>query len=506
MCPQTQFTYDPSGNLIRRMPGGSGAPTIKNHPASKVVAPGATASFSVVVGHVAGTTFQWCHNDAPIPGATTDTLLLPNVSDADAGQYTVTVTTALGIATSNPAHLSVLALDDPARADESLSVTVYADPGGAVTVTPLKRSYESGDALELAATEAPPKRFVGWAGDVVGSANPMSLVVTHDMTIRARFACPVPPPSGLVAFWRGEEDANDIVGRHHGVFCVGMSPVAARITTQGKVGGAFAFDGSVHISVPPASDLAPDEITVEGWIFPSADNIARQAIVAQASSAAEDATWLLAIVNGKPSFRSKHNGFGAMLLEAPSPIPLNAWTHLAITFDGMAKAIYINGAQVALQGGLGPLAYEPSPGPITIGSNGADKADVKRFVGYIDEVALYGRALTLTEVFDIYTADFAGKDMSRPYFTSPTMLPHAGVGQEYTQDVRTVCGVTPVTFSVTKGVLPPGITLSPAGSVSGTPTAIGTFSFYIRAMDATGNTTERLCVMRVLESLTRLTG
>ncbi len=50
-------------------------------------------------------------------------------------------------------------------------------------------------------------------------------------------------------------------------------------------------------------------------------------------------------------------------------------------------------------------------------------------------------------------------------------------------------GSGPLSFSVSQGSLPPGLTLSPAGDISGTPTAIGTFPVVFRATDSTGHWT-----------------
>ena len=100
-----------------------------------------------------------------------------------------------------------------------------------------------------------------------------------------------------------------------------------------------------------------------------------------------------------------------------------------------------------------------------------------RFNGSIDEVALYNRALTPDEVASIYNADFLGKNFLQPYFTSPAQLPDGVLGADYTQQVVTILGTGPVSFSLSEGVLPPGMTLSSAGLISGVPSVSGTFGF-----------------------------
>src|SRR5262249_11707142 len=47
-------------------------------------------------------------------------------------------------------------------------------------------------------------------------------------------------------------------------------------------------------------------------------------------------------------------------------------------------------------------------------------------------------------------------------------------------------GIAPYTFAVSDGSLPPGLTLSSAGLLSGTPTTPGYFFFWVSATDARG--------------------
>lgn len=73
-----------------------------------------------------------------------------------------------------------------------------------------------------------------------------------------------------------------------------------------------------------------------------------------------------------------------------------------------------------------------------------------------------------------------------PLVMAPPTLPNALVGQAYSQALTVAGAVAPVTFSVSAGSLPPGLTLSAAGLLSGTPSATGTFSFTASAVDVDG--------------------
>ncbi len=71
-----------------------------------------------------------------------------------------------------------------------------------------------------------------------------------------------------------------------------------------------------------------------------------------------------------------------------------------------------------------------------------------------------------------------------PTLTFTGSLPNAVVGVAYTQTLQATGGVAPYTYAVTAGALPPGLTLSTAGVVSGTPTAVGAYSFTATATDS----------------------
>lgn len=62
-------------------------------------------------------------------------------------------------------------------------------------------------------------------------------------------------------------------------------------------------------------------------------------------------------------------------------------------------------------------------------------------------------------------------------------LPGAKIGTAYSATLAATGGIGPYTWAVTTGALPPGITLSPAGVLSGTPTAAGTYTMTFTVTD-----------------------
>ena len=82
-----------------------------------------------------------------------------------------------------------------------------------------------------------------------------------------------------------------------------------------------------------------------------------------------------------------------------------------------------------------------------------------------------------------------------PITVSPLTVPDGTVGVAYSQTLTGSGGLAPYTFGVTAGVLPAGVTLTPAGLLAGTPTTPGTTTFTIRGTDANGCFAERAFTM-----------
>lgn len=539
-----KYSSDASGNVAVRAVSALLAPQIMGEPLKQIAAPGDIVTFSVVLADLRAVTFQWKHNGADILGATGDSLLLTNVSIVNEGEYSVVVTNSAGSVTSAPAELLLDSdrddlpdtweaanftdpdpahplnpanqrsemdpdKDDVSNLDEFLDgtnptdknsfrprLTALSGAGGSVTVTPMKLSYDLGEVVTLTPLAFPPSVFIGWVGDLKGTDDPATLTMDRHKTVRARFASAVPIPPGLIALWRGETDASDLIGGHHGTFFARTVVTVPSVTASGKVGGAFNFDGTLHVRVHDSAALRPAQFTIEAWVFPTEEKGTPRTIIARGSSTNDSDTWYLSLPFGsRPRFISHNNH----LLQCPFEIPLNEWTHLAASFDGEKKRLYVNGAQAAVSDQLfDALVYDAAPVPVTIGSDWANNVSIDLFIGRIDELALYNRALTADEVASIYNADFLGKNFLQPYFTSPSQLPDGILGTNYAQQLTTVLGAPPISFSLSEGLLPPGMTLSLAGMVSGISSATGTFGFTARATDAVGAFTEQLCLLHVV--------
>jgi hypothetical protein len=67
-----------------------------------------------------------------------------------------------------------------------------------------------------------------------------------------------------------------------------------------------------------------------------------------------------------------------------------------------------------------------------------------------------------------------------------TSLPGAVVGSAYSQPLAASGGIKPYTWTLSDGSLPPGLGISADGTISGTPTGSGDFSFTVKVTDSEG--------------------
>ena len=84
-----QFSFDGTGNLYSQTTASSSLPQIISPPQLQVVQPEELASFSVLVADTRGLSYQWRFNGINLSGATSDSLLLTNVSLLNEGLYSV---------------------------------------------------------------------------------------------------------------------------------------------------------------------------------------------------------------------------------------------------------------------------------------------------------------------------------------------------------------------------------------------------------------------------------
>ncbi|QYM79662.1 putative Ig domain-containing protein [Horticoccus luteus] len=131
----TVTTSDGTRDLVRANAATAAVPAITTQPASLNVVTGSSVTLNVVASSSSAVTYQWRRDGVAISGATLSTLTLGTVHRADADNYDVVVTNAVGSNTSSLAHLSVAPLSypqslaiDPTFAPNPLTIStrVYA--------------------------------------------------------------------------------------------------------------------------------------------------------------------------------------------------------------------------------------------------------------------------------------------------------------------------------------------------------------------------------------------
>jgi len=84
------------------------------------------------------------------------------------------------------------------------------------------------------------------------------------------------------------------------------------------------------------------------------------------------------------------------------------------------------------------------------------------------------------------SASFDVTSAVSPLEVTTTSLPSGTVGTAYSATLSASGGTPPYTWSVSAGSVPPGLSLLQSGTISGTPTTSGTFSFTVKVTDSTG--------------------
>ena len=201
-----------------------------------------------------------------------------------------------------------------------------------------------------------------------------------------------PLPFGLVAGFSFNEGLGIVAFDASGTGNDG-SITGAAWDSNGKYGGALFFDGVddwVTVSDSPSLDLT-NGMTISAWVSPITlsgwDTVVikeRPFHIAYALYGNTGGN----MPSGEIRLTSNHVVLG------DSQVSIGSWTHLGATFDGSALKLYVNGALVRTVSVSGTIFV--SDDPFRIGGNSIWSDEF--FHGLIDEVRIYNRALTPTEI------------------------------------------------------------------------------------------------------------
>ncbi|HKB27993.1 MAG TPA: LamG domain-containing protein [Candidatus Limnocylindrales bacterium] len=222
--------------------------------------------------------------------------------------------------------------------------------------------------------------------------------------IASQAATCVARPSGLVAWWRAENDAKDALGAHDGALQAGAGFI------DGKVGRAFSFDGATqYVSVPSAAALQRKTgITLEGWVYANGAPNGYAGIAGTwDDNTGSFRTYLFWVLNGTLEFIVSPDGGSYNRVDDVKPLPTGQWVHVAATYDGTTIRLYRDGAEVGSLAAAGGIAINDKP--FLIGLTEGGSVGPNFWKGGIDELAIYDHALTGTDIVAIHAAGSAGK-------------------------------------------------------------------------------------------------
>jgi glucose/arabinose dehydrogenase len=160
---------------------------------------------------------------------------------------------------------------------------------------------------------------------------------------------------------------------------------------------AVGFNGTdEYVTVPYAAALNPAQVTVEAWAYPTGGQGTFRSVVTSRDYAPGNARGYILYASSANTWQF-WLGNGDWAVVFGPPIVLNQWTHLVGTYDGSTARLYVNGALAASAGASGFL--QNTVRPLRIASGATDKTAPQYYLpGRVDEVAVYGSALSATRV------------------------------------------------------------------------------------------------------------
>jgi chitodextrinase len=299
-------------------------------------------------------------------------------------------------------------------------------------------------------------------------------------------ACP-PAPGGLVASYGFDEGTGANAIDSSGNSNTGALSNGAA-WTAGKFGTGISLDGvddRVNVGDSASLDLS-SAMTIEAWLRPSVLGSGWRTVVLKERTSGHVYALYANTSGSVPSGEAVLSSGAAADATSTTQLPLNTWTHLAVTYDGTTLRLWVNGTQVDSTPAAGGV--QTSTGALRIGSNSIWG---EPFQGQVDEVRIYGRALTSTEIRTDMTTSITGSAPPPGDTQAPSVPPNVTVTGTTSTSVAVSWNASSDNVGVTgygryrNGVLlstGPELTYSFTGLTCGT-----TYTFAVDATDAVGN-------------------
>ncbi|MCX6776196.1 MAG: M6 family metalloprotease domain-containing protein [Candidatus Micrarchaeota archaeon] len=232
--------------------------------------------------------------------------------------------------------------------------------------------------------------------------------ITHYCIDTSNLCTPtISTESGLVGLWNLNEGtgttANDSSGNGNTGTIIGAS------WTSGRIGNALSFNGSSYVNVGNATILRNfTAMTISVWINPAQLNYASaKAIVARANSVAGQRSYqIVQDTANKFCFMTRNisDAVWATSCIDSAITATNSWYHIVGVWNGTHIYTYLNG--ILQTNNI--VAFSNLQSSITTTYIGRNTASGTLFNGTIDDVKIFNRALSATEIANMYNYSLLG--------------------------------------------------------------------------------------------------
>ena len=327
----------------------------------------------------------------------------------------------------------------------------------------------------------------------------------------------VPYPDNITSLWDLNENFDDAVGQNQGQV---VAPVIAPKPDESGISGSRKFNsaGGTGINVDPSRSFdwyGEENFSIEVWAKTEGFK-KTQVFVGRKSTGNNTLSWWLGIApDGGAGFALFDRlGNGETVTEGIGTGKLadNQWHHVVLVREASLDAdqnilntttIYIDGkAEGAFSAGTYEAAFSSLTAPLTIGYflTGGTTPQF-HFDGLLDEVALYSRALSPTEITNHFKAGQAGNGVES---LRPAPLANAGADKNVTAGAKVTLkgtatnadyvgdggAVTAYEWAQTGGA---AVTLTDADKATATftaPSSAATLTFQLTATAEDGQVSE----------------
>lgn len=209
------------------------------------------------------------------------------------------------------------------------------------------------------------------------------------------------PPTGLMGWWQAEGNAADTLGLSPGL----LSPSEPVDFVPGRVGQAFSFNNAGFMEAATPAEFETPTVTVAAWVRAAGSPGNFSYLLSKGANACEGASYALFTgANGGLQFYVSDGASFSFSPDAGAGLWDGNWHLVAGTFDGGAVRLYVDGAEVGA-GTSSSLAINydlPTSDNLYVGAY--EGTCGLRFTGDVEDVQVFGRALTDIELQGLFNA------------------------------------------------------------------------------------------------------